>query len=65
MSRKNDPTIGREIGFCQAWRASTLIKVNVFAAVSPYPDELAAMEDPVGPLAEDAIRLAADFCAAP
>jgi hypothetical protein len=63
-AHKNDPTIGREIGFRQAWRASTLIKVNVSAAISPYRDDLAAMADPVGPLANHAIRLVAKYCAA-
>lgn len=60
---RDDPTIRREIGFCKAWGVSTLIKVNAFAAVTPYPADLAAMADPVGPLADDAIRMAAAFCA--
>src|ERR1700712_2000732 len=60
----DDPTIRREIDFCKRWGASTLLKVNAFAAVTPYPDDLAGMEDPVGPLNDEAIRIAAAHCAA-
>jgi hypothetical protein len=59
----NDPTIRREIDFCKRWGASILLKVNAFAAVATDPDDLAAMEDPVGPLNDEAIRAAAVYCA--
>jgi hypothetical protein len=58
----NDATIRREIDFCKRWRLSTFIKVNVFAAVSSKPARLAEMDDPVGLLADDAIKLALTFC---
>lgn len=61
---RDDPTIRREIAFARAWGAAVLIKVNAFAGISPYPDDLAAMDDPVGPRADEAIRAAADFCLA-
>jgi len=59
----DDPTIRREIDYCKRWGASTLLNVNAFAAVATDPDDLAAMEDPVGPLNDEAIRVAAAYCA--
>jgi hypothetical protein len=58
---QNDPTIRREIAFASEWGASRLIKVNVFAAISPYPDDMADLADPVGPQNDEAIRLAAAY----
>ncbi len=54
----NDPSVKRMIGFAIANDASDLIVVNAFTVISPNPDDLAAFKDPVGPDANDAIRLA-------
>ncbi len=54
----NDPSVKRMIGFAIANDAAELIVVNAFTIISPDPDDLAAFKDPVGPDANDAIRLA-------
>ena len=59
---QNDPTIRREIDFGKRWDCGRLIKINLFAAVSTDPGGLAALDDPVGPLNDEAIRLAIELC---
>jgi len=45
----NDPTIRRCIGFAKREGFGGMVMLNLFAYVSPYPDEMMAQEDPVGP----------------
>ena len=58
----NDPTARRGIGFGSAIGASDVIFVNPFTGIATDPDELAAMDDPVGSMADEAIQVAARFC---
>jgi hypothetical protein len=58
----NDPTATRGIGFANALGASDLVFVNAATGIATDADDLAAMEDPIGPMADDALRTAADFC---
>lgn len=44
----NDPTIRREIGFCQSWGVDGLIKTNAFAFRATNPDDMMRAVDPVG-----------------
>jgi|AntDeeMinimDraft_5_1070356.scaffolds.fasta_scaffold22892_1 hypothetical protein len=60
--QQDDPTIRREITLAEWLDCSVLIKVNTFAAISPYPDDLAAMAGPVGKHADAAIQAAVAFC---
>lgn len=60
---ENDPSVTRMVGFANAAGATDLVVVNTMTAVGADPDELAHLEDPVGPLADDAIRLAAALVA--
>lgn len=57
----NDPTVRREIRLAERLECSHLIKINVFAAVSPYPDDLAVMDDPVGRDNDQAIDAAIEL----
>ncbi|MBO9471499.1 DUF1643 domain-containing protein [Endozoicomonas sp. G2_2] len=59
---RNDPTITREVTLAEMLDCSMLIKVNTFAAVSPYPDDLAVMSDPVGTHNDEAIQAAVRYC---
>jgi hypothetical protein len=45
----NDPTIRRCISFAKAWGGTSLTVVNLFAYVTPLPDELYVATDPIGP----------------
>lgn len=58
---KNDPTIRREIDFGHRWGCGRLIKVNFMAAVATDPKDLAAIDDPVGPLNDEVLRLAIEY----
>lgn len=51
---KDDPTIRRCIGFAKREEASKLVVVNLFAGRATKPDDLFAMEDPVGPRNQNA-----------
>ena len=58
---RNDPTIRREMDFGRRWECGILLKVNVMAAVATDPDDLAAIDDPVGALNDEALRLAIEY----
>lgn len=58
----DDPSVRRMSGFALAHDGSDLIVVNAMTAVATDPDALASMSDPVGPMADEAIRTAADLC---
>lgn len=45
----DDPTLRRCMGFARAWGAGGVALVNLFAYRTPYPRELLAAPDPVGP----------------
>ena len=47
--RKLDPTLRRCVGFSRAWGFGTMVVVNLFAFRSPYPRNVYAAPDPVGP----------------
>ena len=59
---RNDATERRGIGFGQAVGASDLIFVNAFTGIATDADDLAAMDDPVGAMADVALEIAAEFC---
>jgi len=59
---ENDPTARRGIGFANAYGASDLIYVNAATAVATDADDLAGLDDPIGPMADEALRVAAEFC---
>lgn len=44
----NDRTLNRCISFAKSWDYGGLYMTNLFAFVTPYPDEMKAIEDPVG-----------------
>jgi hypothetical protein len=52
----DDPTIRRCTGFSEAWGFDSLTVVNLFAFRSPHPEDLAKVDDPVGPVNDLAIR---------
>ncbi|MCK8653025.1 DUF1643 domain-containing protein [Ralstonia insidiosa] len=58
----NDPTARRGVGFANALGASDLIIVNAATGVATDANELAQMEDPIGPMADEALQVAAEFC---
>lgn len=45
----DDPTIRRCIGFAQSWGYGGIIMANLFAFVTPSPEEMMKAADPVGP----------------
>lgn len=47
---RNDPTITKEIGFCEVNGWQRLIKGNVFGFISSKVRDLSTASDPVGPL---------------
>ncbi|BBQ02946.1 hypothetical protein BSFA1_80740 (plasmid) [Burkholderia sp. SFA1] len=59
---ENDPTVRRGIGFAASLGASDLIFVNAATGVATNADQLADMDDPIGPMADEALRVAAEFC---
>ncbi len=54
----DDPTIRRCIDFARRWGHTCLFVVNVFAWRATDPNDLRGAPDPIGPLNDDAIRLA-------
>ena len=58
----NDATARRGIGFGNAVGASDVVFVNAFTGIATDPDDLAAMDDPVGAYADHALLVAAEFC---
>ncbi|WP_232451995.1 DUF1643 domain-containing protein [Burkholderia ubonensis] len=59
---RDDPTARRGISFAAAMGASDLIFVNVATGIATDADDLAAMDDPIGPMADEALLVAAKFC---
>lgn len=59
---ENDPTARRGMSFGASIGASDLIFVNAATGIATDADDLAMMDDPVGPMADEALRVAADFC---
>jgi hypothetical protein len=60
--QRNDPTVLRCIGFANALGASDLIIVNAATGIATDADALSHMDDPIGAMADQALRVAADFC---
>jgi hypothetical protein len=58
----DDPTARRGIAFANALGGSDLIFVNAATGVATDADALAEMDDPIGPLADEALQAAAEFC---
>lgn len=48
-AHKDDPTIRRCMGFAHRWGYAELVVVNLFAYRTPYPAQLKAAPDPIGP----------------
>lgn len=61
-SSNNDPTANRGIGFGRLWGASDIVFVNAATGVATDADDLAGMDDPIGPMADEALEVAAEFC---
>lgn len=59
----NDPTARRGIGFSRAIDASDLVVVNAATGVVTDADDLAGMEDLIGPMADEVLEVAAEFYA--
>lgn len=59
---KNDPTVRRGLGFAMSIGASDLIFVNAATGIATNADALADMDDPIGSMADEALRVAAEFC---
>lgn len=57
-----DPTSRRGISFATSWNCSDLVFVNTATGIATDADALIDMEDPIGPLADEAIAAAAAFC---
>lgn len=57
---KLDPTLTRCVKFARRWGAGKMLVVNIFALRSPHPRDLLEVKDPVGPLNNGAISLAAE-----
>ncbi|MGJ0507453.1 MAG: DUF1643 domain-containing protein [Methylocystis sp.] len=62
---RDDPTIRRCIGFARREGWGGVVVANLFAYRTPYPSELAAAPEPVGPENEATLRLLAQTSKAP
>lgn len=60
----NDPSVRRMIGYAKAGGATSLVVTNIMTAIGTDPDVLATLEDPVGPMADEAILTAAALATA-
>lgn len=58
----DDPTSRRCVSFANALGGSDLIIVNAATGIATDADDLAAMEDPIGPMADEALLVAAELC---
>lgn len=47
-AEKNDPTIRKEVAFARRDGFGVLVKTNLFGLISPYPEDLLTVADPVG-----------------
>ncbi|MFC6047601.1 DUF1643 domain-containing protein, partial [Methylobacterium hispanicum] len=61
-AESDDATARRGIGFGRAVGASDVVFANAFTGIATDPDDLAGMDDPVGPEADHALLVAAEFC---
>lgn len=61
-AENDDATARRGIGFGRAVGASDVVFANAFTGIATDPDDLAAMDDPVGRDADHALQVAAEFC---
>lgn len=59
---EDDPTVRRGLGFARSLGASDLIFVNAATGIATDADDLVLMDDPIGPMADEALRVAAEFC---
>lgn len=59
---ENDPTAIRGMRFAQDAGAREMIFVNAATGIATAADDLADMEDPIGPMADEALRVAAEYC---
>lgn len=51
----NDPTIARSMSLSRSMGFGSLEVVNLFALLTPYPEELSKSESPIGPLNDEFI----------
>lgn len=58
----DDPTSRRCVSFANSLGGSDLIIVNAATGIATDADDLAAMEDPIGPMADEALLVAAEIC---
>lgn len=58
----DDPTSRRCISFARACGASDMVMVNLATQIATDPDDMMLMADPIGPMADEALRVAAAFC---
>lgn len=57
-----DPTSRRGIGFANRLGYSDLVFVNAATAIATDANDLADHPDPIGPMADEALHVAAEFC---
>lgn len=58
-AERDDPTITKCLGFARRYDFDRLIVVNLFGLVTPYPEELGEVPDPIGPRNDLYVREAA------
>ncbi len=61
-AESDDPTSRHGIGFANTLGYSELVFVNAATGVATDADDLASMDDPIGPMADEALRVATEFC---
>jgi hypothetical protein len=57
-----DPTSRKTNEFARRWGASEKVMVNAVTGIATDARDLASMADPIGPLADEAIVAAAEYC---
>lgn len=50
---RNDPTVRRCVAYGLRWQFALVCITNLFAYVSPDPDDLLRVRDPIGPLNDE------------
>ena len=58
----DDPTSRRGIGFAHTLGYSELVFVNAATAIATDANDLVSHPDPIGPMADEALHVAAEFC---
>lgn len=58
----DDPTIRRCIGFARKWGYGSLVVGNLFAYRATEPDDLKAVDDPIGPANNEHLARIAQGC---